>query len=542
MDYGWLSLIPPIVAIFLAFITRKVIPSLLAGIIIGALIATHWGVGAGLLKTVTIIWQSSEVGNFASLTKFLGSWNLFILLFTITLGIIVALVSRAGGARAYGEWAVSRVQSKKGASFATMFLGVMIFFDDYFNSLTVGTVMKPVTDKFKMSRAKLAYLIDSTAAPVVILAPVSSWVAEVVAQLRNAGIGTTYPGNPFGLFMQTVFYNTYAWMTLIMVLFVCWGKFEFGSMKKHEDEAQKTGDLFYGNKDMENREKESLGTISKKGAIVDLILPLLVMIVCVVGFMLYTGNYHLFGGTNSFVEAFKNMNSAKSLFYGGGISLVFSVVFFMIRRAFPAKEIPALFWKGFKLMLMANTILILAWSIGTIIKADLKTGEYIASIITGRIPMAFIPAILFILSCLVSFSTGTSWGTFGIMIPIAVPLAATAAPELMVPMIAAILAGAIYGDHVSPISDTTILSSTGAGCYHIDHVKTQYPYATAVALVCFVGFLVTGFTIKLGLVVAGALNFLLCLLGLLGVMKFLNKKNNRGTEAAPTKIETKLCL
>lgn len=525
MDYGWLSLVPPIVAIGAAFATRKVIPSLLAGILVGSLIATDWHLIDGMTKMGSVIWSATELGNLRSAKTFFGSWNLFVWGFTAILGIIVALVSRAGGARAYGEWAAKRVKSKKGASFATMLLGGLIFFDDYFNSLTVGTVMKPVTDKFKMSRAKLAYLIDATAAPVVILAPVSSWVAEVVSQLKTGGVGTLIEGNPFGVFMQATFLNTYAWLSLIMVALVCWGKVEFGPMKEHEDTAERTGSLHNGDAEMDQMEEKAELAFNPKGQLIDLILPLSLMVLTVIGFMLYTGSYWMFGGTNSFAEAFKNMNSAKALFWGGVWSLGFSVVYFQARRLFPAKELPSLFWKGFKLMWPAISVLFLAWSIGSIIKDDLKTGQYIATVISGEISMVWLPSILFILSCLVAFSTGTSWGTFGIMIPIAVPLAAATSPEMMIPMVAAILSGAIFGDHSSPISDTTILSSTGAGCSHMDHVKTQFPYALTVAIVSFIGFLFVGFTMKFGWGYAVLINALFSISFLLIVLKAVDKKN-----------------
>ncbi|MBU1918152.1 MAG: Na+/H+ antiporter NhaC family protein [bacterium] len=523
MDYGYLSLIPPLVAIGLAFITRKVVISLIVGIVSGAFIATKWQIIATIKKTFTIIWQSTELGNLSSMSSFLDSWNLFILLFTISLGVIVVLVSRAGGARAYGNWAIKKVKTKKGASFATMLLGVVIFFDDYFNTLTVGTVMKPVTDRFKMSRAKLAYLIDSTAAPVVILAPVSSWVADVIAKIRISGVGDTYPGNPFAVFLQTVFFNTYAWMTLLMVGIICWGKVEFGSMKKCEDHAAETGDVFCGDEERELCEEEAMGKISDKGTLIDLILPLAVMMVCVIGFMLYTGGFWLFGGANSFAQAFMNMNSAKSLFLGGCVALVYTCAQFMVRKLFSPKEIPYLFWRGFRIMLPANIILILAWSIGTVIKDEVQTGLFLASLIDENFFTFLLPAVFFVLSCLTSFSTGTSWGTFGIMIPIAVPLCFELEPLLMVPCVAATLAGAIYGDHASPISDTTILSSTGAGVKHIDHVRTQIPYATTVALVCFVGYLITGLTIQYGLVISGVINFVLCTLMLAFLLKRFNQ-------------------
>jgi len=521
MEYGWLSLVPPIVAIGAAYITKKVVPSLLSGILIAALIVSDWSVWPAIKKMFSTFVDNVEVTNFLSMKSFSNSWNLFIILYLISLGIIIALVNRSGGALAYGEWAAKKIKSKKDACTSTMFLGILIFFDDYFNSLTVGTVMKPITDKFKVSRAKLAYLVDSTAAPIVILAPVSGWVAEVLSQMRIAGIGDTAPGTPFGVFMKTVFLNSYAWMTLLMVFLVARGRVEYGPMKEFEDHAHETADVHVG-------KEEAKGTqeITGKGRVSDLVLPIAVMFASVFGFMLQTGGYTLFGGKSNFVQSLLDMNSAKALFWGGMVTLAFTLILFLPRKLFSLKEVPLLFIRGFNLMRPALVILVLAWTIGSFIKSDLGTGNYIASILSEDFPVAFLPAIFFLLSCLMAFSTGTSWGTFGIMIPIAVPLAVAIAPEQMVSILAAILGGAVYGDHSSPISDTTILSSTGSQCNHIDHVRTQFPYATTVASVCLVGYIILGFTVQLGTFAMISINILLCTLGLLGVLKVLNKKNS----------------
>ncbi|PWJ87135.1 transporter (NhaC family) [Oceanotoga teriensis] len=529
MDYGFWSLIPPIVAIGLAFLTKRVLLSLFAGILSGALIVTHGNIIDAFVKIIKLMWDNLEFSNFKSFESFNDSWNLFILLFLIILGIMVALISRAGGALAYGNWASKKINSKKGASLSTFLLGILIFLDDYFNSLTVGTVMKPVTDKHNISRAKLAYIIDSTAAPICIIAPISSWVAEVISQLTQSGVGTGELSNfnPYNVFLSSIFFNSYAILTIFMVILISVKKFDFGPMYEHEYNAEFNNDLFNGNKDASN-EVEMDVIPGKNGKVIDLVLPVLVLIISIISFMLYTGDFVLFGGENNLAVAFENMNSAFALFWGGLISLIFTIIYFLIRKTINFKEFGSLSYKGFKMMLPAIKILIFAWTIGSIIRNDLQTGEYIVSLASDNFPIEIMPALFFIISGIVSFSTGTSWGTFGILIPIAIPMALhTGRLDLIIPMVSGVLSGAIYGDHASPISDTTILSSTGAGCHHIDHVQTQFPYATTVAIISFTGFLIVGFLAKFGLLIAGSISLIFGFITLYFAVKILHNKTEK---------------
>lgn len=516
MEYGWLSLIPPLTAILLAFLTRKVFLSLILGILLGEIITAQGDFFQAFLQSFFLIWNSAELGNLVSWEKFQNSWNIYTAFFLLLLGVIISLIHRAGGAYAYGEWASRKIKSRRGAKLSTMLLGILIFFDDYFNSLTVGTVMAPVTDKFKISRAKLAYILDSTAAPIVILAPVSSWVAEVLSQLKVSGVENISGESAFFIFIKTISFNTYAWLTLLMVFWISFKDIDFGLMKNHEDHALKTGDLYYHQKPPSSHLHGQ--SHQKHGTVLDLILPILFLVFAVIGGMLFTGDYWAFGGDKSLKAALESMNSVKSLFWGGLASLVFTLFLFVPRRLVGLKELPSLFYKGISLTLPSVLILILAWSIGSLIKNDLKTGQYLASLLSSNFPLFILPALFFFLSCFMAFSTGTSWGTFGIVIPIGVAMASSTNLELLIPILAATIAGAIYGDHASPISDTTILSSTGAGCHHIDHVKTQFPYCTLVAGCCVIGFLFAGF-FSSSLILSAFLNFTVSFILLFLILK-----------------------
>ena len=536
MEGTWLSILPPIVAIGAAFISRRIIPALLAGILTGTFIASSGDFIYMITRSLEIIFMQTEFTNFKSITAFTNSWNLFIVLFCLVLGTMINMLNRAGGAKAYGEWASQKIKSRRGASLSTMGLGTLIFFDDYFNCLTVGAVMRPVTDKFRISRAKLAYLIDSTTAPVCILAPISSWVIEVMTQLKNSGVGTganaIYQGNPFVLFLNTIFLNSYAWLTLVMVFCISFFKMDFGPMKKHEEYAEKTGNVFNG-KEPNQEQKGFHVKTNPNGKLKDLTLPLFVFISLIIGFMFYTGGHFLFGGTHSLIETMQNMHAAKSMFYGGFLGVIFTIIYFSFRKLIAPKEFLEIMVYSFKVMFPVVMTLFLAWSLGTVIKQEVKTGVFIASLISQDFPIFMLPAIIFAFSCLTAFATGTSWGTFAIMIPICVPLAVAVSPELLVPMIAAVLSGAIYGDHTSPISDTTILSSIGSGCYHMDHVATQAPYSGLVAFICFFGFIITGYTYTLGTGFASLLSLGFGLTMLLTTLMIIRKKTAFQSNLSP---------
>ena len=462
------ALVPPIIAIVLALITKEVYSSLFVGILIGALFNANFN--------VTGAWVTMfEDGFIASLSD---SWNVGILLFLVMLGTIVVLVNKAGGSAAYGEWAAKRIKTRKGAQFATFILGVLIFIDDYFNCLTVGNVMRPVTDKHNISRAKLAYLVDATAAPVCMIAPISSWAAAVAGVAGFAGLS---------LFVKAIPYNFYSMLTFAMIICVISLNLDFGPMRKHEKNAQENNDLY--TTDDRPYADASEQVLSTNGKVLDLILPVIVLIVtCVIG-MVYTGGF--FSG-ESFIDAFADSDAALGLSLGSFIALIFTVIYFMCRRVLNFKQCMQALPDGFKAMVPAILILTFAWTLSGM-TGMLGGAEYVAGLIEGSAAgfVSFLPVIIFIIGAVLSFATGTSWGTFGILIPIIVGVFGAEDP-MLVPSISACLAGAIFGDHCSPISDTTIMSSTGAQCNHINHVATQLPYALTVAVLCIISYVITG--------------------------------------------------
>ena len=410
------------------------------------------------------------------------SYNVGILIFLVILGVIVSLMNRAGGSAAFGRWASSKIKSRAGAQLATIALGVLIFIDDYFNCLTVGSVMRPVTDKHKISRAKLAYIIDSTAAPVCIIAPISSWAAAVTGFVEGE--------DGFSLFIQAIPYNFYALLTILMIIILAVSSIDYGPMAKHEKNAAEKGDLFttpgrpYAN-------VEGVRSIGR-GTVIDLILPIICLIVCCVIGMLYTGDF--FNGAD-FVTAFSNSDASRGLAMGSFFGLVFTILFYTLRRVMRFEECMSCIPDGFKSMVPAILILTCAWTLKAMTDS-LGAAEYVASIMGGCAKglLNLLPAFIFLVGCGLAFATGTSWGTFGILIPIVVSVFSNSNPTLMVISISACMAGAVCGDHCSPISDTTIMASAGAQCEHVNHVSTQLPYALTVAAVSFLTYIVAGFT------------------------------------------------
>ncbi len=479
VDYQVLSLLPPILSITLALVTKKVIPSLLAGAFSGAMILMGGNPIKAVGHTTSTMWSSVSDG-----------WNLSILIFLVFLGILVHLVTMAGGSSQYGAWAETRIKSRRGAQFSTLVLGVLIFIDDYFNALTVGTVMRPITDKFRISRAKLAYIIDSTAAPICIIAPISSWVVTVMSTMGEKFQAEGMAVDPFISFLKLIPLNLYALLALAMVAILSYIDLDFGPMVDHEQLAITTGNV-HGPKGETVRQEEE-AAISSKGTIWDLVIPVGSLVLFTVIAMAYTGGY--FGGEISFLESIQQTDAAEALKIGGFWAIVLSLVLFLPRRVVDIRQLPEAAWKGLKSMLPAITILIFAWTIGSII-GELNTGTFLANTLGQTLPPYLYPALVFALAGIIAFATGTSWGTFAIMIPISIDFALIFNPEITLIMIAAVLAGAVFGDHCSPISDTSILSSTGAGCDHIEHVRTQLPYAVFVAAISFIGYIVAGILI-----------------------------------------------
>ncbi len=463
-----LSILPPVIAIVLALITKEVISSLLIGVLTGAFIYSNFNLISTLETTFEIM-----TGKMAD--------NSSMILFLALLGSLVAVVTLAGGSEAYGKWASRKIKTKQGASLATAGLGLLIFIDDYFNCLTVGTVMRPVTDKNGISRAKLAYLIDATAAPICIIAPISSWAASVINVIEESGVE-----GGLSMFMSSIPFNFYALLTIISVIFFSISKRDIGKMGDPaliETSVNESADV--------TREF----TPSNKGKVFDLIIPIASLIVFTVASMLYTGGF--FDGGVTLADAFGNSAVNASLIYGAFLSLLVAFIMYVPRKLVSFNDFMHAFGVGVKSMIPAISILILAWSIGGICSADyLNAGGYIGELVrTNNVSLALLPAIIFIVAGFLAFSTGTAWGTFGILIPILTTiLAELNALEFLPIILGAIFSGSVLGDHCSPISDTTILSSAGSGCDHIAHVSTQIPYALTVAVAAFVGFLVGGIT------------------------------------------------
>ncbi len=467
---GW-AVLPPLIAIVLALITKEVYSSLFLGVLTGAVLYA----GASFSGIVGHIVND---GLIASLSY---GWNVGILIFLVVLGIIVAMMNLSGGSKAFGAWALKRVRSRVAAEIATVLLGIIIFVDDYFNCLTVGSVMKPVTDNFKVSRAKLAYLIDATAAPVCIIAPVSSWAAAV-SSFAGEGQGIS-------LFIKCIPYNFYALFTIIMMFAIILMKFDYASMAKFEMNAVENGDLFTVqdvNADMADAAEQG----SDKGILLDLVFPVLVLVIaCVIG-MIYTGGF--FDGSN-FVEAFSNSDASVGLSMGSLTALFIIIVYYMVRRTVNFKNIMGCVPEGMKAMASPILVLTLAWTLKAMTDS-LGLADFVSELVKdmGGAAVGLIPAALFLIACVLAFASGTSWGTFGILIPLGLAITESH-PELSTPIIAACMAGAVYGDHCSPISDTTIMASAGANCDHVSHVSTQLPYATTVAIVSAISYVIAGF-------------------------------------------------
>ncbi len=465
------ALTPPLIAISLALITREVYGSLFFGMLTGALLNADFDPVGGLNRLF-------PDGVMAMLAD---KWNVGILVFLVILGTMVQLMNRTGGSAAFGTWAANRIKSREGAQLSTMLLGCIIFIDDYFNCLTVGSVMRPVTDKHHISRAKLAYLIDSTAAPICIIAPISSWAAAVSGFVKNE--------NGMSIFVQSIPYNFYALLTLLMMIFIICMKIDYGSMLLHEQNAHR-GDLFTSGSIRQTQDESQQA--EEKGIVLDLVIPVVLLVVgCVIG-MIYTGGF--FQGKN-FIDAFAASNASVGLVLGSAVALILTFNYYWARQSLTFSECMASLPEGFKQMVPAMLILTFAWTLKDMTDS-LGAATYVAHMLEHSAAgfMNFLPAIIFVVATGLAFASGTSWGTFGILIPIVVSCFQNVDPELMIISISACMAGAVCGDHCSPISDTSIMSSAGAQCDHLNHVTTQLPYAMTTSVVSFLTFLVVGFT------------------------------------------------
>lgn len=531
IDAGWLSILPPLIAITLALISKEVYSSLFLGILSGMFVYS-FSTGGNILQAVTYVFDmmALKIGE-----------NGYMIIFLVLLGSLVVIVTRSGGSDAYGQWAGKRIRKKVSAKLATALLGLLIFVDDGFNCLTVGTVMRPITDKCRISREKLAYLLDATAAPVCIIAPISSWAVAVASEVEEAG--------GLNAFVRTIPYNLYAILTIVMVFFLSATDFDFGPMKKAErdgrgekpsagrkenrpaaenlrkPERENTTmtEPERGNTTMTERTRETengpaeAGDVvwkentAKKGTVPDLILPVLTLIVCAILGMAYVGGY--FEG-RPFTEAIGE-NPTAGLTLGTFAALAVAMLLYLPRKLMTLREFMTGVIDGIKTMIPALTILILAWALGGVCREMIGTGIFVSNFVTAaKLSFHLLPAIVFAVAAFLSFSMGTAWGTFGILLPIVSMLCVgSEGTSVLIPALGATLAGSVYGDHCSPISDTTILASTGAQCDHLRHVETQLPYATLVAVVCFVGYLVAGFSLNPWITVTASVILLLAVFG-----------------------------
>ena len=464
------ALVPPVVAIGLALITKEVYSSLFIGVLMGGILYS----GFSFEGTITHIFEDGMINVLSD------SYNVGILIFLVILGAMVCLMNRAGGSAAFGQFAADHIKGRVGAELATILLGCLIFIDDYFNCLTVGSVMRPVTDKFKVSRAKLAYLIDATAAPICIIAPISSWAAAVTGFVEGE--------DGFSIFVRAIPYNFYAILTIVMMIGMVLLRTEFGSMKFHEKNALK-GDLYTTPGRPYDTEKQP--EVSVRGTVLDLLIPIISLIICCMVGMLYTGGF--FSGED-FVTAFSQSDASLGLTMGSFFGLLITIGLYQVRRVLKFSECMACIPEGFKSMVPAIMILSFAWTLKAMtdsLGADVYVATVVAS--SARSLLNFLPAIIFVVGCFLAFATGTSWGTFGILIPIVVAVFENSNSDLMIISISACMAGAVCGDHCSPISDTTIMASAGAQCEHVNHVTTQLPYAVTAAVVSFVSYIIAGF-------------------------------------------------
>ncbi len=466
------SLIPPVVAIVLALITKEVYSSLFIGIVIGGLFYSGFSFEGTF----------NHVLNDGIIHVLSDSYNVGILVFLVVLGVMVSLMNRTGGSAAFGRWAQEHIKTRTGAQFATILLGVLIFIDDYFNCLTVGSVMRPITDQHNISRAKLSYLIDATAAPVCIIAPISSWAAAVTGFV---------PGEDgFSLFMRAIPFNFYAILTITMMIVITAGKIDYGPMRKHEDNAILNNDIFTTG---DRPYAESTADLPEgNGKVIDLVFPIITLIILCAAGMLYSGG---FIRENGFVAAFSSSDASVGLSLGSLFALVITLIFYIVRRVLSLSECMECVPDGFKAMVPAILILTFAWTLKAMTDS-LGAAEFVAGVMktSAASLMSFLPAIIFVIGCFLAFATGTSWGTFGVLIPIVVAVFAGTDETMMIISISACMAGAVCGDHCSPISDTTIMASAGAQCNHINHVNTQLPYAITVAAVSFVSYILAGLT------------------------------------------------
>jgi Na+/H+ antiporter NhaC len=490
MDVGFWAVIPPLLTIVLAIVTKEVLMSLFIGVYVGCLIIMGGNPLGALEKMVELIVGTyDETGDFVLSGALSDPWNVQVLIIVTLLGGLIGLMVRSGGSKAFGELLGRKIKTKIGAQIATWLIGIIIFFDDYFNALTNGAVMRPISDKYAVSREKLSYIIDSTAVGVCLIVPLSSWVAFVCSLIAESYASAGLEGDPFAVFLQAIPYNYYAWLSIFMVLFVVLFKLDFGPMAKAEKRTRQTGLLCDKTFSGGGADDDDFSSIEQmNGKPVDLLAPIVLLVVCAIAFMLYTGGFF---ESFDILAAVNNMDGMLALTYAVGVSVVFAIVFYAVKRLSRVSDSVAAFVTGTKSMIFVIILLAFAWGIGAV-GDELDTAGYMVSLFAGNVPPFLTPLIIFVISCVMTFSTGATWGTFAIMIPIAVPLAVAMDVNVFA-CITAVIGGGGFGNHCSPLADTAILSSAASNIRHTDHIKTQIPYSLACALVACVGYVVSGF-------------------------------------------------
>ena len=534
-----LSLLPPLLVLVLGYLTRRVILALLCGIFLAAFIASEFSIFNTVKITYSTLWNNFEFNNFFSLNHFWDTYNLFICIFLLILGIFVVLLQQSGGAYAYQNYIKTYVRNKTQAETSSLILSMALFIDDYFSSLTVGSVMYPLTDTYKIPRAKLAFLVDSMAAPLAILCPFSSWVAAILGFLRENGVAnqnldnTLIHASPLSTYFLIIPFILYSFILISGVWFIVIKRISFGLMHTHEQIALTTNNLFGG---QNNPDKSSLSPEHnpQHTTLTDFLVPVMILLISVLAGMLYSGKWSFLGGTHTALQALQNSSAAVALFIGGTSSLAICITFFIVRQRISLSALPSIFWQGICLMIPAVIILMLAWSLGDILRNNLHTGEYIASLMLESVSLTFLPTILFFASTLIAFAIGSSWGTAAMIFPIAMPLVFSlsklTAPvsleqiPMLFPALGAVLSGCVAGDHISPISDTTIMSATSARSPHMDHVQTQLPLSIPMIIMTGIAFLVASNLMHYGWPIAVLASILFGIVGNMLCLTLLSKK------------------
>jgi tetracycline resistance efflux pump len=544
MEPTWTSLLPPIITLVLAFATHRIMFSLICGILSAAFIITNFSIINTIKLSLHRIWLNTELNSLRSWKTFWENEKLFLFLFIIAVGIIVALISYSGGTYAYSKLMKKKAKSKKNVEASTVALSGILFIDEFFNSITVGSVMHKLTDSFKIPRIKLAFLVDSMAAPLCILFPISSWIAIIIMQIKKSGVAdnamatTLVSAKPIYLYLNLIPYIFYSFILIIAVFFIIRKSISFGLMKKHEDIANKTGDVFGGGKPIVHKMEKHHMMKGKNTSIIDFIFPIATLFICVLAFFLYFGKYKLFGGNNNLLEAFQNTSTEIALFWGSIIALLASFIFLLIRRKIKFSQLGQICWDGTELMLTSIIILILAWALGGMLSNDLKTGEYLANTILSSFNIRLLPAMYFLTSLFITFAIGSSWGTIAILFPIAVPmiisLSGLSTPiilsqlPILLPTLGAILAGAVAGDQTAPTAQTTIMSASSSGADLMDHIRSQLTYAYPVIIATTISFVISGFLVGYGALVNLSVSLgsgiIICLIMLKIFDYFANKK------------------